>query len=164
MVWLTILGFLIVAVYYVTLRRKGKKLTSSSHVFADPSGVMSTEEARIMVDELVARRDHLIAAPSTPRDGNLDQFGPITREFFAKYGVLRTRNGGFQLSLADVKQSEYMSGFISIGHSEDWDVIQKPGADEVFVVEGAETREADIDVRFPSVYHLVLDEVESKKV
>ena len=44
--------------------------------------------------------------------------------------------------------------------SEDWDVVQKPGNDEVFVVEGAETREAEMEVRFPSVYHLVLDEAQ----
>jgi hypothetical protein len=98
-----------------------------------------------------------------PADGAAilpEQFGPTTREFFSRYGTLRTRRGGFRLAAADVRPSEYVRGYLSIGHSEDWDVVQKLGNDEVFVVEGAETREAEMEVRFPSVYHLVLDEAQ----
>jgi len=64
--------------------------------------------------------------------------------------------------MKDIKPSDYMHGYLSIGHSEDWDIVQRPGDDEVFIVEGSETSEDEMDVRFPSVYHLILDACEAR--
>jgi hypothetical protein len=124
------------------------------------SGVdaMSPEQARAMVDDLIARGEKLFATPADETKPLPRQLGPITRDFFSRYGTLKTRRGGFELSAAGIRASEYVHGFLSIGHSEDWDVVQRPDADEVFIVEGAETREAEMETRFPSVYHLVVDE------
>jgi hypothetical protein len=85
----------------------------------------------------------------------------FSREFA---GFVRTRRRRFSLKLQTLlwrrKGDSQVLREPTIGHSEDWDVVQKPGSDEVFVVEGAETREAEMEVRFPSVYHLVLDEAQ----
>ena len=121
---------------------------------------ISIEQARAMVDDLIAKGDKLFVEPADKAVELPELLGSTTREFFSRYGVLRTRRGGFQLAASEVHPSEYVRGYLSIGHSEDWDVVQKPGSDEVFVIEGSETREDEMEVRFPSVYHLALDEAQ----
>jgi hypothetical protein len=124
------------------------------------SGVeaMSLEQARAIVDDLIVRGEKLFATPADETKPLPKQLGPITRDFFSRYGTLKTRRGGFKLSAAGIRASEYVHGFLSIGHSEDWDIVQRQGADEVFVVEGAESCEAEMETCFPSIYHLVVDE------
>ncbi len=160
MVWFTVLGVLVVIVYYVVLTRRTKRMSDATPSQPSPEAKpLSIEQARVMVDDLIAKGDKLFVEPADGASILPEQFGP-TKELFSRYGTLRTRRGGFRLAAADVRPSEYVRGYLSIGHSEDWDVVQKLGNDEVFVVEGAETREAEMEVRFPSVYHLVLDEAQ----
>ncbi|MFL6709680.1 MAG: hypothetical protein ACJ8HI_15885 [Massilia sp.] len=121
---------------------------------------VSIEQARGIVDDLIAKKGKLFVEHADGAAILPEQFGPTTREFFSRYGTVRTVRGGFRLAAADARPSDYVRGYLSIGHSEDWDVVQKPGNDEVFVVEGAEAHEAEMEVRFPSVYHLVLDEAQ----
>jgi hypothetical protein len=120
--------------------------------------MLSVDEARVMVQILVIQGEKLLTETADTAVALPEELSQTTKEFFSKYGALKTRNGGFRIAVSDVKPSEYASGYISIGHSEDWDVIQIPGNDEVFVIEGAETSAAEMEVRFQSVYHLVLDE------
>lgn len=120
---------------------------------------LSVEEARAMVDNLIAKGERLFVEHADSLVPLPEQLGPITREFFSKYASLHTKLGGFVLSVAEIRPSEYVQGYLLIGHSEDWDVVQKLGDDQVFVVEGAENSEIEMEVRFPSIYHLVLDEV-----
>jgi hypothetical protein len=161
MVWFTVLGLLVVIVYYVVLTRRTKRVSDATPTPPLPEEkTLSVEQARVMVDAIIAKGNKLFVEPADGAAIPPEQFGPITREFFSKYGSLRTRRGGFRLAATDVRPSEYVCGYLSIGHSEDWDVIQKPGNDEVFVVEGAETREVEMEVCFPSVYHLVFDEAQ----
>lgn len=161
MVWLTVLGILVVIAYYIVLTRRTKKMSAITPRQPSQEGEsISIEQARAMVGDFVGKGDKLFVEFSSGTNPLLEQLGPTTREFFSRYSSLRTRRGGFRLAAVEVHVSEYMRGYLSIGHSEDWDVIQRLGSDEVFVVEGAETSEADMDVRFPSVYHLVLDEVQ----
>jgi hypothetical protein len=61
----------------------------------------------------------------------------------------------------NIQLSEYLIGYISIGNSEDWDIVQSACHDQIFVVEGFEKSEIDIEVKFPTIYHLILDEVGS---
>lgn len=155
----TVFGVLLVLVYYVVLNRRTKKMGDAA--MSPPSleeRLLSVEQARAMVDDFIGKGDKLFVDPADGENILREQLGPTTIEFFSRYGILCTRRGGFRLAATDVRPSEYMRGYLSIGHSEDWDVVQKPGNDEVFVVEGAETCEAEMEVRFPSVYHLVLDE------
>jgi hypothetical protein len=122
-------------------------------------GSISVEQARAEVEGLIAKGEKLFVIPKGESASPLNQLGPVSREFFSRYGTLRSRDGGFELSAADIRESEYVHGFLSIGYSEDWDVVQRMGNDEVFVVEGAETREAEMQPCFSSIYHLILDEV-----
>lgn len=117
------------------------------------------EEARAKVEQIVAAGEALTVETAKPIGRLLDSLGSVTRELFAKYPMVQTKNGGFQLAAAEIHDSEYQPGYISIGHSEDWDVVQRTGSDEVFVVEGSETTESEMD-RFPTVYHLILDELQ----
>lgn len=119
---------------------------------------LSVEQAKAIVDQLLSERLDLHAGFPTVTT-ELDQLGPITREFFERFSFMRGRRGALELSAAAVGPSRYVAGFQSIGHVEDWDVVQRPGEDEVFVVEGSETDEGDMDGQFPSVYHLVVDEM-----
>ncbi|MHA6908171.1 hypothetical protein ACQUJS_07015 [Ralstonia pseudosolanacearum] len=158
MVWLTLLGVLAVVVSYMALKRKADGMKATPPLQEGPP--VSVQQALAMVDELIAQGDRLFVERAPENIQFPAQLGPITKGFFARYAALQTRRGGFRLAVADIGPSEYTHGYISIGHSEDWDVIQRPGNDEVFVVEGAETREDQMEVRFPSVYHLILDEAQ----
>lgn len=120
---------------------------------------MSLEEARAKVEDFIAKGEKLFVSPKDETSLLPEQLGPITREFFSRYGTLRSRNGGFELSADGIKSSECVHGFLTIGHSEDWDVVRRPGGDGVFVVEGSEASETDMQACFHSVYHLTLDEV-----
>lgn len=161
MVWFTIVGLSTVVGYFVVLSRRTKRTSRARppqpSTAASP---LSVEEARAKVDGIIADGEKLVVEPVGGAVRGPEQLGPTTREFFAKYGSLRLRHGGCRLSVAEIKASEFLHGYLSIGHSEDWDVVQRPGDDEVFVVEGSETREVEMDVRFPSVYHLILDEAQ----
>ena len=160
MAWLTVIGLLVVIGYYVILIRRNRRLmpVTKSRPEAEP---LSIEQARAMVDDLVAKGDKLFAEPPDEAAILSESLSPATKEFFSRYGTLRTRRGGFRLAASEVHFSEFMRGYMSIGHSEDWDVVQKPGHDEVFVIEGSETCEDEMEVRFPSVYHLALDEAKN---
>jgi hypothetical protein len=161
MVWLTVLGVLVVVINYIVLTRRTKRmLVITPRQPLQEVKLVSVAQARAMIDDFIVKGDKFFVEPADRTAPRLEQLGPITREFFSRYGALRTRCGGFQLAAAEVRASEYVRGYLSIGHSEDWDVVQWPGSDEVFVVEGAETCEANMDVRFPSVYHLILDETQ----
>ena len=124
--------------------------------------LISVEQARAMVDDLIAKDKLLVDFVDKDVPVN-EKLGSITRGFFSRYASICTRSGSFRLGVDEVSDSEYVHGYLSIGHSEDWDVVQRPGNDEVFVVEGAETSEAEMEVRFASVYHLILNEIELAK-
>jgi len=121
---------------------------------------MSVSQARALVDDLVAE-GVLLVVPAVSLETAHRRLGSVTQDFFSRYGGMKTRNGGFEVAAAAVGDSDYAAGFLSIGHSEDWDVVQRPGEDEVFVIEGSEVDEADMDTRFPSIYHLLVDEAEA---
>lgn len=130
MVWLTVLGVLAVIVYCVVRARGTKRVSNVTPSLSLPKEKpLSVEQARVMVDAIIAKGNKLFVEPADEAALLPELFGPITREFFSKYGTVRTRRGGFRLAAADVRPSEYMCGYLSIGHSEDWDVIQKPGND-----------------------------------
>lgn len=151
-IWLTALGVLTILFYAVRNLRGKSNMTKPS-----VKSSISISEARALVDDLISR-GQLVRGTIGQDATQIGLLGPSTAEFFRHYGEVRTKNGGFELSAAAVHPSEYMKEYISIGHSEDWDVIQKPGDDEVLVVEGSENSVAEIEVRFPSVYHLLIDE------
>jgi hypothetical protein len=121
---------------------------------------ISLDSAREQVEQLIAEKKLLIAESVMDASVASTQLGPITKEFFLRYGGVKTKRGGFRISAADIRPSEYVAGLLSIGHSEDWDVVQRPGSDEVFVVEGSEGADAEPQDPFPSVYHLAIDEVQ----
>lgn len=162
MIWFTVLGVLIVIVRYVALTRQARAKTSVSKPLLLNYAVsdLPLEQARAMVDDLIARGEELFVEPAGKTAPLSEQLGPITREFFLRYGTLRTQNGGFELSSLDIQPSEYADRFLSIGHSEDWDIVQHLGSDVVFVIEGSEADETEMEVFFPSVYHLIVDELE----
>jgi len=158
MVWFTVLGILLTIVCYFILTRRQERGALMSPKPKVEVGAMSLEEARTAFDNLIAEGGELYVGPADSATPLPEGLGPITREFFSRYGTLKTRLGGFELSAAGIRASEYIHGFVSIGHSEDWDVVQRLGNDEVFVVEGSETQEAEMETRFPSIYHLAVDE------
>jgi hypothetical protein len=159
MVWFTIAGILIVAAYYVALKRRTKKIMSRPSTSNQQVKLMSVEQARTRVDTLIAEGS-LLVEPADGSKGLSDHLGPITREFFSRYGAVTTRRGGFRLAASDIRPSEYAAKWLSIGHAEDWDVVQRPSNDEVFVIEGSEANETEMEVRFPTIYHLVVDEAQ----
>lgn len=161
MVWFTVLGALAVVTYYFLLNRRSKKMCPAKPINdSEDINSLSIEQARIMVDQLVINREKLFVDRGCASSVFHEQLGPITKEFFSKYRILHTQSGGFRLAADEIGPSEYMKGYLSVGHSEDWDVIQYPGDDTIFIVEGSEHSRDEIDVRFRSIYHLVLDEAQ----
>lgn len=158
MAWLTILGVVVIVAYYLVLRQRMTPLT----VVADQRPNMqqiTLEAARALVAEAVAAGDKFIREPDQQASSSLDLLSPITQQFFSTYPALRSKLGGFKVAISEIRPSDYLAGFTSIGYSEDWDIVVKANGDEVFVVEGAETAESDIELRSPTIYHLVADEI-----
>lgn len=120
--------------------------------------VLSISQARASVDALILSGESFLIERVVEGDPPPAEVGPITKEFFSRLSVLRSKTGGFVLAASEIEPSDYLPGYLSLGHSEDWDIVQKPGEDEVLVVEGSETCAEQVEVRFVSVYHLVLDE------
>ena len=162
MIWFTILGIVSIIISYAIIARKTRYKSVPSRTKFNPSSekraMISLDKARTMVDELVAEEKVIV---EFIHNGNTDlaSLGPITKEFFSRYPILRTKNGGFQVVVQNIQLSEYLIGYISIGNSEDWDIVQSACHDQIFVVEGFEKSEIDIEVKFPTIYHLILDEV-----
>lgn len=161
MIWFTFAGVLAVIVWYLVIKnRSATKLTIKASVHTKvKAGTLSIEKAKTLVDEIISTREQLIVEAAPKSIPPLKQLGPISQDFFSIYNTIRTPRGDFEISATQIHPSEYTNGYISIGHSEDWDVVQRPGEDEVFVVEGSETHVHEMEVRFQSIYHLLLDEV-----
>ena len=101
---------------------------------------------------------HLSEGALRLREHAASGLGPLTREFFETYDSLKSNDCGFELDAKEIRPSIYVVGFISIGHYEAWDVVQRPGANDVFVVDGTEATEAEMEW-FPTVYHFVVHEI-----
>jgi hypothetical protein len=157
MVWWTILGILSVIGYYIFLNRKknvGKvPIFTSHHEMAS----LSNEQARVVVDSIIAKGEILIVKSVAADILFLEQLGPTTKDFFSRWSVLETRQGNLRLALEEVKISDYIQDCISIGHIEDWDVVQDFYSDSVFSVEGGEICFGIAINRSPSVYHFILE-------
>ena len=57
-----------------------------------------------------------------------------------------------------VSPSTYASGYISIGHAEDWDIVTKRGDGRIFVLEGAEPSPEETDDQYATIYHFIYQE------
>jgi hypothetical protein len=112
-------------------------------------------DARREVETIVAEGRFKVSATNAGGP-QLPQLGPITREFFDRYPHLQSASGGTEIGNDLVTESTYIRGYISLGHSEDWDVVAKPGSDHIAVVEGSETKPAEIGVVFASIYHFIV--------
>lgn len=160
--WLTFFGILVVIIYYVIITRKKEEQVVRSATSTKLDIVpLSIEQARQIVEDLITVGEKLFVEPANKNIALPKSLGPTTREFFSKYRAVRTHLGGFVLDASEIHSSEYARGYTSIGHSEDWDVVQRCGDDKVYVVEGSESHESEMEVCFPSVYHLVLNEVQN---
>jgi hypothetical protein len=90
-----------------------------------------------------------------------EHLGQQTKEFFERYPSVRSRSGGTVMGKALASLSTYASGYISIGHTEDWDIVTKRGEDRIFVLEGAESSPEDTDDQYTSIYHFIYQEAKS---
>ena len=140
--------------YKYNLRKNKQNITKIER----KQQTLSVNQARLTVNELI-KNGELLATPFSNEVKIPDTISLISKELFSRYETVRTKTGGFELSLLNIKNSEYIHGYTSIGHSEDWDIIQQSDTDEVFIVEGSETCEDEIEIRFPSIYHLIVNEI-----
>jgi hypothetical protein len=122
---------------------------------------MPLADARSLVGEIARAGDLLTIAPAGGMASIPPGLGPVTQEFFEHYQRVGSKDGAFELDARGIRPSQYIEGYRSIGHYEDWDVVQLPGRDDVFVVEGSETTEAEMEW-FPTVYHFVAREVSDR--
>ena len=91
---------------------------------------MNLQAVRLKLAESISRGKLIASVPGQPCFQQAE-LGPVTQQFFAEYSLVQSPMGGLVVAASQVAPSEYIAGFISIGHSEDWDVVQRPGADEV---------------------------------
>ncbi|MDR2129174.1 MAG: hypothetical protein LBP52_08945 [Burkholderiaceae bacterium] len=145
----------------IRLKRREKEIMKALPVFAPQHTFdhLSVGQARAMVDDAIAKGGILFVEPADKNISFPEQLGPAARELFSRYSVLETRTG-FQLALAHIKISEYINGYATIGYAEDWGVVQVPYSDDVFFIEGGEVSMGIEIERFPSIYHLILDEIQ----
>jgi hypothetical protein len=161
MVWWTILGIFSIIVSYI-VKVKMKEKVGKGFIFATSpkADARTVEQVREEVVDIINQGEKLLVKLADEDISLPEQLGSITRDFFSKYAVLESRHGGFRLALADVHVSEYIQGYISIGHCDDWEILQEPYRNEVFLAEGGEAC-FDVEVEhFSSIYHLILNEVQ----
>ena len=159
MEWFTVAGVVAVLVSYFAIRRKAKARLSPRAEYGQPMALTPSLESFVETVASLVAAGEMIVDRAVKAGGGVDALGPVTRAFFAEYPSLRSKSGGLRLTAADVHPSQYVAGFISIGNSEDWDIVQRPGDDQVYVVEGSERHPHEFEVSFLTVYHLVLNEV-----
>lgn len=149
---------LLILVLYVVLKRPRSTRPQAQNGDVTPCDDLSIDEALLSVEGLIESGVFLVTKADEDMP-EVHELGPVTRDFFARYRSLRTELGGFELSYDQIRWSEYVPGYLSIGHSEDWDVVQYPGKDDVFVVEGFRSIDPCMEAGFDSIYHLALDEI-----
>lgn len=153
--WLfAVLGILLVVISYFAMNRNQHK---SVGVLASAEAV-PLNEIKEKVAGLVATGVLQVTESAIENSAIFDRLGPVTRDFFSRYPSIKTANGGLQLSTANAHPSDYIDGLVSIGNSEDWDVVVRPLEDEIFVAEGSEKSLRELEVNFPTIYHLVVHE------
>jgi hypothetical protein len=152
--WFTIVGLLLILLSYFYLGRSSQE--PKGRTMADDNRPLSSE--RQSVAELVKAGKLLAVEKKVALTGTANSLGPITRDFFESYSELQTVSGNLRLAVDCIQMSEYIHGYISVGNSEDWDIVVKPFEDEIFIVEGSEIKDADMAVRFRNIYHLIADE------
>jgi hypothetical protein len=122
---------------------------------------LSIGDARRLVESLANDPARIKAVLATPGQHIPETLGTATKESFRMYSEVSSIDDSLVLDVATIQKSNYVAEFWSLGHCEDWDVVQRPGSDEVFVIEGALCDHEDMEVRFPSVYHLIMNEAEA---
>jgi len=163
MSWFAVIGIFSVFITYMYKEYRMRRHTASnSEQNESARATPSLDETRFRVDaQLEEGLIFKVVAARRSRTENqwLSQLGPETRAFFARYHCVQTIRGGTVISEELVAPSSYLSGYISIGHSEDWDIIQAPGEDRIYVAEGAERSESDLRIEFPTVYDFIAHEI-----
>lgn len=155
-----ILGILAMIASYFWRTHRAKPISISPLHNRTPSPLKAAppSEARRQLAALVERGDRLTVTLADGKSVIPAGLEPLTQEFFETYDSVKSNDCGFELDVNEIRPSVYIVGFISIGHYEDWDVVQRPGGDDVFVVEGSEKTEAEMEW-FPTVYHFVVHEI-----
>jgi hypothetical protein len=160
MSWFTLLGLLAMVASYLWRTRRIKPISIPPSPDRPPSPLTSVPpaEARRLVDAFAEGGGRLTVTLANGKSVIPAGLGPLTQEFFETYDSVESNDCGFEFDVNEIRPSVYINGFISIGHYEDWDVVQRPGRDDVFVVEGSETTETEMEW-FPTVYHFVVHEI-----
>jgi hypothetical protein len=152
---LCLLAALIIALLArLIAERYGSDLT----IDVDPLPII--DACALVVADIAKDTEHLTVRVATGEREVSEALGTATQDFFRRYDGVRSVDGRLVLDVAEIRLSKYVEGLWSIGHYEDWDVVQRPGSDEVFIVEGPEMAEDDMDICFVSIYHLVLNELD----
>lgn len=158
MIWFSILGVLLVLGWYFLVSRPSASPTwTRATVQTKDIDEKSLVKLRATVEKLVSQ-GRLAVVAADPANSASRKLGPITREFFERYPVLVAADAGLRLALSDVRDSDYLAGFVAIGQSEDWQIVQQPPSDEVFIVEGSESGDSDLTTRYPSLFHFLCAE------
>lgn len=156
---ISFIGIIIVIYVYLCHANKFKRKDMNPGASNLEHGqTLSLEEAKDLAEKIIADGARFICIEHQGFSPSGAFLGELTREFFLKYPELRSKNGGFRLSALGICPSEYIDNHISIGRSEDWDIVQRPGDDRVYVVEGGESSGENANECFKSVYHLIVDE------
>jgi len=123
--------------------------------------MLSTEEAQFKVETWIEKGLFIQIKNYTEQEKAklFDGLDPTTEKFFKRHGCLRIASGIELIYEENKKWSEYVKGFLTIGHADDWDIIQKPGEPYIYIVEGSENSEREFELKFTSIYHLIVHEV-----
>jgi hypothetical protein len=132
--------------------RASQSLESDSSV---PAGLKDEIEQLLKTGSIFEVRE------SSEEGPEFEHVGAHTKEFFARYPHVRSKSGGTVLGKDLVSLSTYASGYISIGHMEDWDIVTKRGEDRIFVLEGAESSPEETVDQYASIYHFIYQEAKS---
>jgi hypothetical protein len=160
----TVIGLLLVG--FGILRRflnvaSDRKVPGASQTLT--SGSTDPTELKDKVEQLLTTDSPFEVREISEKGPEFEHLGQQTKEFFERYPHVRSRSGSTVLGKDLVSLSTYASGYISIGHTEDWDIVTKRGEDRIFVLEGAESSPEETDDQYATIYHFIYDEAMSTK-
>ena len=135
MVWYSIIGLLAILASYIfySMQERNSAATELPVKLRSKFKIeeLTLENSKFEIAEMVESGKLIVGSGENIFSSFISVLGPLTQQFFTQYPSVSTRNGACQLGISEIRYSQYAQGFISIGHSEDWDIVQLIGEDGV---------------------------------
>jgi len=87
----------------------------------------------------------------------LSSLGPALRQFFSRFESVKEIRGETALDRGEIGPSTLRAGFIKVGTDiEHTEIVARPKEDLIYVVDGTEPIDLQVEEGFPTIYHYLV--------